>query len=113
MGTGRPRSLAWAAVALALVAATPAATAAAAPKAKHHVWRFGTRPLTKGAKGKDVRYLQRALSRLSVATSIDGVFGKGTFNSVEAFEQQHNWPVNGVISRKDASASRSCSPSAG
>ncbi len=104
MGMGRPRSIACALAALALmVVAAPAAPATASPKGKHrHVFRFGTRPLTKGAKGKDVRYLQRALSRLGVATSIDGIFGKGTFRSVEAFEQQHGWPVNGAISKKDA-----------
>jgi murein DD-endopeptidase MepM/ murein hydrolase activator NlpD len=103
MNMGRPRSFACAVVALALVAvAAPVAPAGASPKGKHHIFRFGTRPLLKGAKGKDVRYLQRALSRLGVATSIDGVFGKGTLRSVEAFEQQHAWPVNGIISRKDA-----------
>lgn len=103
MNMGRPRSFACIVVALALVAvAAPAAPASASPKGKHHIFRFGTRPLVKGAKGKDVRYLQRALSRLGVVTSIDGVFGKGTLRSVEAFEQQHAWPVNGIISRKDA-----------
>jgi murein DD-endopeptidase MepM/ murein hydrolase activator NlpD len=104
MGMGRPRSVACAIVALALmVTAAPAAQATATPAGKHHrVFHFGTRPLAKGAKGKDVRYLQRALSRLGVATSIDGVFGKGTLKSVEAFEQQHGWPVNGVISKKEA-----------
>jgi murein DD-endopeptidase MepM/ murein hydrolase activator NlpD len=104
MGMGRPRSFACAVVALALIAvAAPAVQAAASPKGKHHrVFRFGTRPLAKGAKGKDVRYLQRSLSRLGVATSIDGVFGKGTFSSVEVLEQQQGWPVNGVISKKDA-----------
>jgi murein DD-endopeptidase MepM/ murein hydrolase activator NlpD len=104
MGMGRPRSVACAVVALALfVIAAPTAPATASPKGKHHqAFRFGTRPLAKGVKGKDVRYLQRALSRLGIATSIDGVFGKGTFRSVEAFEQQHGWPVNGVVSRKDA-----------
>ena len=104
MGMGRPRSVACAVVALALVAVVAAAApAAAAPKGKHHhIWRFGTRPLTKGAKGKDVRYLQRALSRLGVATSIDGVFGKGTLRNVEAFERAHGWPVDGVITKKDA-----------
>jgi murein DD-endopeptidase MepM/ murein hydrolase activator NlpD len=104
MGMDRPRSFACAIVALALVAvAAPVAPASAKPKGKHHrVFRFGTRPLAKGEKGKDVRYLQRALSRLGVATAIDGVFGKGTFKSVEAFEQQHGWPVDGVITKKDA-----------
>jgi murein DD-endopeptidase MepM/ murein hydrolase activator NlpD len=104
MGTGRPRSLACALVALAFVtvAITPATSASASHKGKHRVHRFGTRPLSPGAKGKDVRYLQRALTRLGVATSVDGVFGKGTFRSVEAFEQQRGWPVNGVISKKDA-----------
>ena len=104
MGMGRPRSFACALVALALlVVAAPAAPATATPAGKHHhVFRFGTRPLAKGAKGKDVRYLQHALSRLGVATSIDGVFGKGTSHSVRAFEQAHGWPVNGVISKKDA-----------
>jgi murein DD-endopeptidase MepM/ murein hydrolase activator NlpD len=103
MNIPRPRSFACIVAALALVAvAAPAAPASASPKGKHHIFRFGTRPLVKGAKGKDVRYLQRALSRLGVATSVDGVFGKGTLRSVEAFEQQHAWPVNGIISRKDA-----------
>lgn len=104
MGMGRPRSFACAVVALALVAlAAPSVPSAAAAKGKHHhAYRFGTRPLSKGAKGKDVRYLQRALSRLGVSTPADGVFGKGTRNSVLAFEQQHGWPADGVISRKDA-----------
>jgi murein DD-endopeptidase MepM/ murein hydrolase activator NlpD len=104
MGMGRPRSFVCAVVALALVAmAAPAAPEAIAAKGKHHrVFRFGTRPLARGAKGKDVRYLQRSLTRLGVATSIDGVFGKGTFRSVEAFEQAHGWPVDGVITKKDA-----------
>jgi peptidoglycan hydrolase-like protein with peptidoglycan-binding domain len=104
MGMGRPRSFACALVALALIAvAVPAAWAAAKPKGKQHrVFRFGTRSLSRGAKGKDVRYLQRALTRLGVATSIDGVFGKGTFRSVETFEQQQGWPVDGIVSKKDA-----------
>jgi len=104
MGMGRPRSLAFAVLALALLMmVAPAAPATAAAKGKHHhIYRFGTRPLAKGTKGKDVRFLQRALSRLGVATSIDGVFGKGTRSSVQAFEAQHGWPVNGVISKNDA-----------
>jgi murein DD-endopeptidase MepM/ murein hydrolase activator NlpD len=103
MGRGRPRFPAGALVALALItAAAPAAPASAKPQGRHHVFTFGSRSLARGAKGKDVRYLQRALTRLGVATSIDGVFGKGTMRSVRALEQQRGWPVNGVISRKDA-----------
>jgi peptidoglycan hydrolase-like protein with peptidoglycan-binding domain len=102
MGMGRPRSFACAIVALALVSVAAPPVAANAAKGKHQVFQFGTRPLAKGAKGKDVRYLQRALSRLGVSTSVDGVFGKGTRRSVEAFERAHGWPVNGVISKKDA-----------
>jgi murein DD-endopeptidase MepM/ murein hydrolase activator NlpD len=104
MGTGRSRSFACVLAALALVALVAQAppSAAAGKGRKHQVHRFGTRPLARGAKGKDVRYLQRALSRLGVSTPIDGVFGKGTFRSVEAFENQHGWPVNGVISKKEA-----------
>jgi peptidoglycan hydrolase-like protein with peptidoglycan-binding domain len=102
MGMGRPRSYACAVMALALVAVAAPAVPATAAKGKQHAYRFGTRPLSKGTKGKDVRYLQRALSRLGVATSIDGVFGKGTRTSVEAFERAHGWPIDGVISKKDA-----------
>ena len=103
MGTGRPRSLAGTLVALALLAAaSPAAPASAKPKGKHHVFSFGSRSLGKGTKGKDVRYLQRALTRLGIATGVDGVFGKGTFKAVEALEAQKGWPVNGVVSKKDA-----------
>jgi murein DD-endopeptidase MepM/ murein hydrolase activator NlpD len=104
MGMGRPRSFACAIAALALVAvAGPVAPGSAKPKSKHHhVYRFGTRPLAKGAKGKDVRYLQRALSRLGVATSVDGVFGKGTLHSVESLEQARGWPVDGVVTKKEA-----------
>jgi murein DD-endopeptidase MepM/ murein hydrolase activator NlpD len=104
MGIGRPRSFACAVVALALVAVTaPAAPEAMAAKGKHsHVFRFGTRQLGRGAKGKDVRYLQRSLSQLGVATPIDGVFGKGTFKNVKAFELANGWPVDGVISKKEA-----------
>ena len=82
MGSDRPRLIACAVVAVALIAALPAA-AAAKPKHKHP---FGSRVLRPGTKGKDVRYLQRSLTRLGIATSIDGAFGKGTTKSVKALE---------------------------
>lgn len=98
MGLRRPRSIACAVVAVALIAALPPA-ADAEPNHKHP---FGSRVLRPGTKGKDVRYLQRALTRLGIATAIDGAFGKGTMRSVESLEAQRGWPVNGVVSRRDA-----------
>jgi murein DD-endopeptidase MepM/ murein hydrolase activator NlpD len=106
MGMGRPRSFVCAIAALALLGvAAPTAPAVAAKgkgKQHHRVYKFGTRTLGPGVRGKDVRFLQRALSRLGVATSIDGAYGKGTMRSVKAFEAQRGWAVNGVVSKKDA-----------
>jgi peptidoglycan hydrolase-like protein with peptidoglycan-binding domain len=83
---------------MALIAALPTAA-----EAKHkHKRAFGSRVLRPGTKGKDVRYLQRALTRLGIATSVDGAFGKGTKRSVKTLEAERGWPVNGVVSRKDA-----------
>jgi peptidoglycan hydrolase-like protein with peptidoglycan-binding domain len=98
MGSYRLRSLICALVAAALIAALPMA-ADAKPRHRHP---FGSRVLRTGLKGKDVRYLQRALTRLGISTSIDGAFGKGTTRSVEALEAGRGWPVNGVVSRRDA-----------
>jgi murein DD-endopeptidase MepM/ murein hydrolase activator NlpD len=99
MGAVIPRSFACAVVAVALIAALPRAAEA---KPKHKSRPFGSRVLGPGSKGKDVRYLQRALTRLGIATAIDGAFGKGTRRSVETLEQRRGWLVNGVVSRKDA-----------
>ena len=102
MASNKPRSVVCAVVAVALIAALPPA-AEAKLKHKHP---FGSRVLRPGAKGKDVRYLQRALTRLGIATAIDGAFGKGTKRSVKTLETQRGWPVNGVVSRKDANRIR-------
>jgi peptidoglycan hydrolase-like protein with peptidoglycan-binding domain len=98
MGSGTPRSVACAVIAVALIAALPP-TADGKPKHKHP---FGSRVLGPGTKGKDVRYLQRALTRLGISTAVDGAYGKGTMKSVESLESQRAWPVNGVVSRRDA-----------
>lgn len=77
--------------------------APAAAKKKHKpVFHFGDRALSVGAKGKDVRFLQRALTKLGVSTGIDGAFGKSTFQSVKKFERQRAWPVDGRVSKKEA-----------
>jgi murein DD-endopeptidase MepM/ murein hydrolase activator NlpD len=89
-------------LALALVAALVIAPAADAKKHKKRVFHFGDRALSVGAKGKDVRFLQRALTKLGVSTGIDGAFGKGTFQSVKKFERRRTWPVDGRVSKKEA-----------
>jgi Putative peptidoglycan binding domain len=98
MGLHGPRLLVCAMIAVALIGLLTAA-AEAKPRHKHP---FGSRVLQPGTKGKDVRYLQRSLTKLGIATAIDGAYGKGTRRSVEMLEAQRGWPVNGVISRKDA-----------
>ena len=98
MGRHGPRSLACVALLLAVVVA--ALPAGASAKKAHR--SFGSRVLERGSKGKDVRFLQRALARLGIPTSIDGALGQGTARSVEALEQERGWPVNGVVSRKEA-----------
>jgi murein DD-endopeptidase MepM/ murein hydrolase activator NlpD len=103
MGMGRPSSFACALCALALVALAAPTEPAIAAKGKHHrVFKFGSRPLGPGAKGKDVRFLQRALTRLGIATAIDGAYGKGTMKSVRSLEAQRGWQINGVVSKKEA-----------
>jgi murein DD-endopeptidase MepM/ murein hydrolase activator NlpD len=102
MSRTSPGSLGRLVLALALVAGLLVAPPATAKKQKHRVFRFGERALSVGAKGKDVRFLQRALTRLGVGTGIDGAFGKSTFQSVKKFERQRSWPVNGRVSKKEA-----------
>jgi murein DD-endopeptidase MepM/ murein hydrolase activator NlpD len=102
LGKGRPRTLVCVLVALLLAAALTQASPAAAKKRHTRVFAFGTRALHAGSKGKDVRYLQRALTRLGIATAVDGAFGKGTMRSVKALERQRGWPVDGVVTKKDA-----------
>jgi murein DD-endopeptidase MepM/ murein hydrolase activator NlpD len=64
--------------------------------------KFGSRPLRPGMHGKDIRFLQRALTTLGFATGIDGSYGKGTYRSVKKLETQKRWPVDGRVSKKDA-----------
>jgi peptidoglycan hydrolase-like protein with peptidoglycan-binding domain len=87
--------LACALAALVTLAAAPAAFA-----------RFGDTALRKGSRGHDVKVLQSWLDKLGYRTSIDGVFGGGTYRSVRRFEKHEGLRINGVVSLSDESLLR-------
>ncbi|HEU0132697.1 MAG TPA: glycoside hydrolase family protein [Mycobacteriales bacterium] len=68
-----------------------------APKPAGQGWY--TRVLRNGARGDDVKELQR---RLGVGA--DGIFGKGTEAAVRAFQQRHHLGVDGVVGPRTAAA---------
>jgi peptidoglycan hydrolase-like protein with peptidoglycan-binding domain len=74
------RSLTRTCVALAalLVFLLPAASAEA---------RYGARTLKVGTHGSDVKQLQTYLTRIGLATTRDGAYGRGTAKNVKAFER--------------------------
>jgi GH24 family phage-related lysozyme (muramidase) len=53
--------------------------------------------LKKGAKGKAVERLQRALSAAGRAVAVDGDFGPGTDRAVRAFQAAHGLQRDGVV----------------
>src|SRR5687768_2274486 len=64
------------AVTVVVILSVAPATADAAP--------FGSRPLDKGDRGADVRTLQQLLTDAGHACIVDGVFGSGTKDAVQA-----------------------------
>ena len=87
--------LACALAALVTLAAAPAAFA-----------RFGDTALRRGSRGHDVKVLQSWLDKLGYRTTIDGVFGGGTYRSVRRFEKHEGRKINGVVSLSDESLLR-------
>ena len=83
--------------ALAAAAICALAFAAAAPAAQ-----FGTRTLKMGSKGKDVRVLQKSLTRLGGSTPVTGYFGSITRRNTKKLERRQGWRVDGKVTRKDA-----------
>jgi peptidoglycan hydrolase-like protein with peptidoglycan-binding domain len=69
--------------------------------AKKRSFKLGERTLKQGHKGKDVRSLQRYLTRAGVETDVDGIFGRGTARAVKAFEEAQRRKVDGVVTRND------------
>ncbi len=64
-------------------------------------YKLGDRTLKQGDKGKDVKSLQKYLSRAGVETGVDGVFGPGTMRAVRGFEESQRRTVDGVVSKSD------------
>jgi len=89
-------------VALALVfGAAAGGTLSAPPDAL--AAKFGKRSLKPGMRGKDVRVLQRNLTRLKQTTPATGRYGKLTRRSVKALERRKGWfPINGKVTRREA-----------
>lgn len=64
--------------------------------------RFGDRSLERGDHGRDVRVLQRWMTRVGVETGVDGFFGRETKHSVRRYERQFAMKVDGRVSRAQA-----------
>jgi cell wall-associated NlpC family hydrolase len=77
------------ALASGLSAHPPAAAASTA---------LGERALRKGSHGRDVRALQRALTRLGQPTAVDGSYGPATRRSVRRYERAETLRTDGVVS---------------
>ena len=64
--------------------------------------RFGDRVLERGDHGRDVRVLQRWMTRVGVSTKVDGAFGPSTKRSVRRYERRFEMRVDGRVSRIQA-----------
>src|SRR3954462_8713914 len=67
---------------------------------------FGTRTLSTGSSGHDVKVLQSWLTHMGFTTGIDGTFGRNTRWNVRRFEQAKHLRVNGVLTPVDAQVMR-------
>ncbi len=84
------------AIALAASLATPPSAQA----------RFGDAALHRGDHGRNVKVLQRWMTRVGVETPIDGSFGLKTYRSVRKYEKQFDMRVDGRVSRRQAAGLR-------
>jgi cell wall-associated NlpC family hydrolase len=70
--------------------------------AKKRGSKLGDRTLKQGDTGRDVKALQRLLTKAGLETDVDGDFGPGTTENVKAFEGSQRRPVDGKVTRTDA-----------
>jgi murein DD-endopeptidase MepM/ murein hydrolase activator NlpD len=79
------------AMTLVLAAALPAAALAQ-----------GFPTLTRGDRGDAVRVVQRALTKVGLRTTADGVFGRRTARNVRRYERREDLVIDGRVSRGQA-----------
>src|SRR4051794_5573716 len=77
---------------LALAAAAPSAGAA----------ELGSRQLSEGSHGPDVRQLQEALHTLGFGLHADGDYGSKTVRTVRRYERRENMKVDGIVGSREA-----------
>ncbi len=70
-----------------------------APSTAHAA--LGDRTLAEGARGADVKELQRLLGQAGFKVKRDGVFGHGTYRIVRRLERELGLRVDGVVTRRD------------
>ncbi|MBA2348372.1 MAG: peptidoglycan-binding protein [Solirubrobacterales bacterium] len=68
--------------------------------------RFGDTSLKRGDQGRNVKVLQRWMTRVGVETPVDGSFGPKTYRSVRKYERQFDMRVDGKVSRRQADGLR-------
>jgi len=74
---------------------------------------LGIRDLRVGARGKDVRLLQNALTSLGYPAVTDGEFGPATRSSVRLFERAAGLRVNGVLTPREVRVLKKAARSGG
>ena len=84
-----------------LFAAAVLLVPATAASAKRRAPSLGERLLKEGDHGRDVRQLQRFLTRAGLRTSVDGEFGSATTSVVRDFERFQRLRVDGKVSPRD------------
>jgi hypothetical protein len=85
-------------VGVVLVLSVSAVSTAEAAKTK----TFGSRTLSQGMTGHDVRVLQDFLNRYGLSVAIDGLYGPKTTKRVKAWETRTDRRIDGRVTRPDA-----------
>jgi peptidoglycan hydrolase-like protein with peptidoglycan-binding domain len=64
--------------------------------------RYGRGTLEKGDSGRDVKIMQRYLTRVGIDTDVDGMFGSGTARALKKFERGAQLKPDGKLEPSDA-----------